>query len=154
MRASYNRIVRTSAIVLLALFLAACNRGLQNNEAVRQGIVDRMAQKGVTGVDVSITSVKFNGNEADAVAAIKPKGGNPAAGMSIPYHLQQQGGKWVVIGGPGGGGSPHGGAAMPGANPHGGTMSPAGPIPPPDAAPPAGAGKMPSPEDLPPAKKK
>ena len=148
--------MRTSAVVLLVLSLAACNRGLQNNEAVRQGIMDRMAQKGVAGVDVSVTSVKYNGNEADVVASITPKGGNAAAGISMNYHMQQQGGKWVVVGGPGGGapGSPHGGAAMPGGSPHGGAMSPAGPIPPPEAAPAPGAGKMPSPEDLPPTKKK
>ena len=26
--------------------LAACNRGNQNNEAVRQGVIDHLAQKG------------------------------------------------------------------------------------------------------------
>lgn len=108
-----------------------------------------MAQKGVGGVDVTVTSVKFNGDEADVVASIIPKGGNPAAGMSMNYHMKQQGNKWVVVGTQDSGGSPHGGAAMPGApmpgapNPHG------------DGAPGAsgGTGKMPSPEDLPPAKK-
>jgi hypothetical protein len=141
------------AVVLLILSLAACNRGLQNNEAVRQGIVDRMAQKGVAGVDVALTSVKFNGNEADVVAAITPKGGNPAAGMSMNYHLQQQGGKWVVVGTPGTGGAPHGGAGMPGAaNPHGGGMPRPDSVP--EAGPAGGSGKMPSPEDLPPSKKK
>lgn len=141
--------MRLSAVLLLIVSLAACNRGNQNNEAVRQGVIDRMAQKGVGGVDVTVTSVKFNGDEADVVASIIPKGGNPAAGMSMNYHMKQQGNKWVVVGTQDSGGSPHGGAAMPGApmpgapNPHG------------DGAPGAsgGTGKMPSPEDLPPAKK-
>ncbi|SPF38954.1 hypothetical protein SBA4_2270003 [Candidatus Sulfopaludibacter sp. SbA4] len=122
---------------------------MQNNEAVRQGVIDRMAQKGVAGVEVTLTSVKYNGNEADVVANIAPKGGNQAAAMSMNYHLRQEGNKWVVVGAPDTGGSPHGGAAMPGAaNPHGGGMAV------PEAGPAGGAGKMPSPEDLPPAKKK
>jgi hypothetical protein len=136
-----------SAVLLLILSLAACNRGLQNNEAVRQGVIDRMAEKKVGGVDVNITSVKYNGNEADVVASIVPKGGNPAAGMSMNYHMKQEGNKWVVVGTQDSGGSPHGGAAMPvPANPHGADGIPTTP-------PGGGAGKMPSPEDLPPSKK-
>ena len=131
-------------MLLLIVSLAACNRGTPNNEALRQAVMERMAQKGVAGVDVAITSVKMNGNEADVVASITPKGGAPASAMSMPYRLQQQGGKWVVVGTQETG-SPHGGAAMPPpSNPHGGGA--------PDAASP-GAGKMPSPEDLPPTKK-
>lgn len=135
----------------LALWLAACNSATQNNEAIRQGVIDRLSQRGlnISGMEVTVTSVKFNGKEADAVAQITPKGGNPNAGMSMNYHLQQQGSKWVVVGTQDSGGSPHGGAAMPSpgspANPHPGGALPG------DAG---GAGKMPSPEDLPPAGKK
>ena len=69
--------------------------------------------------------------------------------MSMNYHLQQQGSKWVVVGTQDSGGSPHGGAAMPAAA-HAWSGQPArrrrtG------AA--GGTGKMPSPEDLPPANK-
>jgi hypothetical protein len=134
--------------------LTACNRGQQNNEAVRQGVIDRLAQKGlnVAGMDVTLTTVKFTGNEADVTASITPKGGNAAAGMSMNYHLQQQGSKWVVMGTQDAGGSPHGGASMPGAgNPHGAAPDGAPAVAPPGAG---GAGKMPSPEDLPPAGKK
>ena len=135
-----------SAVILLVLSLAACNRGVPSNEALRQGVIERMAQKGVGGVDVALTSVKVNGNEADVVAAITPKGGSPANAMSMNYHLQQQGGKWVVVSTQDSRGVPHGGAAMPAAsNPHGGGAPEAVPAP---------AGKMPSPEYLPPAKKK
>ena len=86
-----------SAVILLVLSLAACNRGVPSNEALRQGVIERMAQKNVAGVDVALTSVKVNGNEADVVASITPKGGTAANAMSMPYHLQQQGGKWVVV---------------------------------------------------------
>jgi len=136
--------VRLSALLLLILSLAACNRGAPNNEALRQAVIDRMAQKGVGGVDVAITSAKMNGSEADVVASITPKGGTPANAMTMPYRMQQKDGKWVVVGTQEN--SPHGGASMPvPSNPHGGAV--------PDAAP-GGAGKMPSPEDLPPTKKK
>jgi hypothetical protein len=64
--------------------------------------------------------------------------------MSMIYHLEQQGGKWTVLGRKEAGGVPHGGAgAMAPATPQGGN--------PHGAAAPAPAGKMPSPEDLPPA---
>jgi len=144
--------VRLSAVLLLALSLAACNSARKNNDAVRQGVIDYLAQRGlnVQGMDVSITNLEAKGNQADATVSIVPKGGDKAQGMSMKYHLEQRDNKWTVVGKESAGSSPHGGAmppATPGAeNPHGGTMPPAG-------AAPGGAGKMPSPEDLPPAKK-
>ena len=78
--------------------LAACNRGVvQSNDAIRQGVLDHLAESqsktslNLAGMDVEVKSVQFNGKEADAAVSITPKGGNPAAGMSINYHLQQQG---------------------------------------------------------------
>jgi hypothetical protein len=137
--------------------LAACNRGgLQSNDAVRQGVLDHLADSqaktslNLAGMDVEIKSVQYNGNEADAAVSITPKGGNPAAGMSINYHLKQQGGKWVVVGRQ----DQHGAVAAPDAtNPHGGGMAApggGGGM----AAPGAGGAKMPSPDDLPPTGKK
>ena len=148
--------VRTAGIVLLLLSLAACNRGTQNTAAIRQGVIDHLAKVGlsVTAMDVSVSKVDFAGNEADATVAITPKGGNPAQGMSMKYHLKQEGGQWQVTGRQDVGGSPHGaGAAMPGAaNPHTGGAMPGGATG--GAAPAGGGGKMPSPESLPPTGKK
>ena len=103
-------------------------------------------------MDITVTSVKFNGDKADATVSFAVKG-TGAAQMTIPYHLELKDNKWMVVGRQdasqhGGGQMPPGGAppggAMPGMdNPHGGGM----------AAPGAG-GKMPAPEDLPPAGKK
>ncbi len=136
--------MRISAVILLALSLAACNRGTnQNNEAVRQAVVDYLANKAqlnVAGMDVALASVQYNGNQAEATVSIRPKGGTADQGMSMGYKLEQQGGKWVVVGRQDAGGAQHG-ATPPVASPHG-------------AAPAGGAGKMPSPEDLPPAGKK
>jgi hypothetical protein len=144
--------VRICAILALIFSLAACNRGIQSNDAVRQGVIDHLAKAGlnVKGMDVTLASVQYNGKQADATVSITPKGGNPSQGMSMKYHLEQQGSQWVVVGRQDTGASPHGAMApgnMPpgGANPHAGG----------GAAPPSGGGAaMPSPEDLPPAGKK
>ena len=122
---------------------------MENNDAVRQAVLDHLAAKGMK-MDVSLTSVKFNGDKADVAVEVSAQG---VAGVKMPfqYQLELKDGKWAVVGRAGA--SQHGmgqapssgaGGAMPGMeNPHGGTM----------AAPGAG-GKMPAPEDLPPAGQK
>jgi hypothetical protein len=134
--------------------LAGCNRGVQNKDAVRQGVLDHLAQVqlNVASMNVEVTSVQFNGNQAEATVSFTPKGASGAPGMSMRYQLEQKDGRWVVMGRKDAGASPHGGGAMPPAapgmeNPHGGGM-PSAP------GTPGGAGKMPSPEDLPPAGQK
>src|SRR5215471_2907103 len=142
--ASYNRSVRISAVLLLILSLAGCAK--KSNDAVRQGVIDYLTQKGINvpGMDISITNLEMNGSQADAMVAMSVKGSSGPPMMSKKYHLQEQGSKWVVVSSQDTGSSPHGAGAMPPAaapeNPHG-------------AGAPAAAGKMPSPEDLPPAKK-
>ena len=146
----YNWSVRIISAVLLTLCLAACNRGIQNKDAVRQGIEDHLKARNIP-VEVSVTSVTFKGNRADAVVLVTPKGGNASQGMTMPYQLEQQGNKWVVVGRESGA-NPHGGAMpMPGAGAPGGAM-PGGGMP--AAQNPHGGGQMPPPENLPPASKK
>lgn len=144
------------ASFFLLLCLAACNRSGQNNDAVRQGVLDHLAQAGLNmaGMEVALKSVQFNGNQADASVSISAKGANAAQGMQMKYHLEQKDNKWVVVGRQDGGqhgagamapGSADPGGALPGgANPHAGGALGA----------PAAGGKMPSPDDLPPASKK
>jgi hypothetical protein len=149
-------VVQICATLLLIFSLAACNRGIQNNDAVRQGVIDHLSKAGlnVKGMDVTLSNVQFNGKQADATVSIAPKGGSPAQGMSMKYHLEQQGSQWVVTGRQDTGASPHGAGAMPGAA--GGTAMPPGGNPHAGGAmPPSGGGApMPSPADLPPAGKK
>jgi hypothetical protein len=127
----------------------------QNSDAVRQGVNEYLTQRGfnLKGMDVNLSNMKFNGNQADVTVSFGVKGTGQMA-MTKGYHLEMQGGKWVVIGSQGGeehgktmpqdaGGAAPGGAGM--ANPHAGGMP---------AAPAGSGGKMPSPEDLPPAGKK
>jgi uncharacterized protein YdeI (BOF family) len=146
--------VRIVSTFLLIFCLAGCHRGVENNDAVRQGVLDYLATKGMTAaaMEINVTSVKFNGDKADATVSFAAKGSG-AAQMTIQYHLEQKDNKWVVVGrtdaNQHGGGQLPAGAAPQGAtpgmdNPHGGGAG---------AAPGAG-GKMPAPEDLPPAGKK
>jgi hypothetical protein len=140
-------VVRISAVLLVIVSLAACNRAKQaNNDAVRQGVVEYLTSKGFDvpkAMTVTISSVEMKGNEADATVSITPTGGDPKTGMTMRYRLEQKGDKWAVVGRAE---SPHEGAAMPkavtGSEPHGG-----------GAPAPSGSPKMPSPDDLPPAKK-
>jgi hypothetical protein len=135
--------------VAAILALAGCQSGNQDREAVRQGILDHLTEAGFANqnMDVSVTSLQFNGDKADTVVEITPKGASRGQGMQMRYSLQQKGSRWVVVGradtGPG-----HGGGIAPGAaNPHGGGAMPA-----PETG--GGGQKMPSPQDLPPAHKK
>ena len=142
----YNRYVRI-AFVLFALSLAACNRGAQSKDAVRQGVVDYLSGRkdlNITSMDIDVSAVQFNGNKADATVTFAPKGVSAAQGMTMHYQLEEQGGKWSVVGRQDSG---HAGAVAPGAaNPHG-----AGALPEGEANPHGGGGvRMPSPEDLPP----
>lgn len=143
--------MRIISILLVLLSCAACNRGGQNKDAVRQGVLDYLSGRrdlNISSMDVEVSAVQFNGNKADATVTFAPKGVSGAQGMTMRYQLEQQGDKWAVVGRQDSG---HAGAVPPGAaNPHGG-----GALPEPEGNPHAGAGasggtRMPSPEDLPP----
>jgi hypothetical protein len=145
--------VRLISTFLLILGLAGCHRGVESKDAVRQGVLDYLATKGMTptAMDINVTAVKFSGDTADATVSFAAKG-TGAGQMAIQYHLQLKDSKWAVVGRQdanqhGGGQMPPGsapmGAAAPGTdNPHGGMGAP------------GAGGKMPAPEDLPPASKK
>jgi hypothetical protein len=124
------------------VFLAGCNRGAENKDAVRQGVLDHLAQVqlNVASMNVEVTSVQFNGDQAQATVTFTPKGGTAAQSMTMQYQMAKKDGRWAVVGRKDAGSSPHGGGAMPPAAP--------------GAENPHGVGKMPSPEDLPPAGQK
>jgi hypothetical protein len=152
--------VRIVSTFLLIFCLAGCHRGVESNEAVRQGVLDYLATKGLTAaaMDINVTAVKYNGDKADATVSFAAKG-TGAGQMTIQYHMALKDNKWAVVGKQDA--SQHGAGQMPGAMP-GGAM-PGGAMP--GAAPgganphgvmaaPGAGGKMPAPEDLPPAGKK
>lgn len=139
-------------VILAAVALAACGKsgGGNDKEAVRQGVIDYLAQRSnlnINSMNVEVTSVKFNGEEAEATVSFSPKGSKEAGGgMSMPYTLEKKGGRWVVKArssqGHGGSAPPAGapespGAAAPPAHPPG--QPPAGDLPP--GHPPVGSQK-------------
>jgi hypothetical protein len=140
--------VRIAVIFLLAC-LTGCKSGNQSNDAVRQGVVDYLQRIGINvgGMDLTVSNVKFNGNQADATVNMGVKGSGSTS-MTMNYHLELKDNKWVVVGKQDSGqhgGTMTGAGAMPGGNPHAGGAMP---------APGAAGTKMPAPEDLPPAGKK
>ena len=96
--------------------MAGCNRGVESSEAVRQAIVDYLAnQKGmnVGSMRVDVVAVSFRENEADATVSFRTAGAEGASGMTMHYTLQKQGNRWVVKGRTDSGASSHGAAGMP-----------------------------------------
>lgn len=137
--------MRIALFLAPLLFFAGCNKGNPSNEAIRQGVLDHLKSTSVNvaAMDLDVTSVDFNGGDkADVIVTFKPKGGPAAAGMALHYRMQEQGGKWAVVGIQDSG---HSGSTPPGmTNPHGGGAEPAG----------NSHGDLPSLEDLPPTSKK
>jgi hypothetical protein len=138
-------VTRTGLVLLFpALLLLSCHRtGIQNEAAVRQGVVDYLAARSdlnMSQMQVDVNSVAFRQDEADVTVSFRPKGGSgAAAGMQMSYVLQRQGNRWVVKGKgtgphqtmtPPGGMPPHGGAAaspggqMPPGHPQVGSQAP------------------------------
>lgn len=110
--------------IILSLLWSCQKQDINTPEAVRQGVIDYLSQRSdlnVDSLDVQVTSVTFNENEADAVVAIRLKGGGPAESMTMRYVLEREGNRWVVKG-RASSGSPHG--EMPSGDPfHGGSGS-------------------------------
>lgn len=138
---AYNRTVKLLTVACVAvLLMGACTQNIQNEEAVRQGVISHLA--GVSGLDltsmdVEIASVVFRGDEADAVVSFQIKGSTePGSGMQMTYTLERQGSRWVVKGRADSGGAAQGGGAM-GSEPAEGSL-PAGHPPMGEAAPESG----------------
>ena len=108
--------------LVAAILLLSCGRSTTDNkDAVRQGVVDYLEKrKGQTGLDmnlmnVEVTNVTFDKNEARATVSFRAKDGKAGGDMSMSYVLERKNDKWVVKGRQESGMSPHGGGAMPGA---------------------------------------
>jgi hypothetical protein len=115
--------VRSLTLVAAAMLLAACSRDIQNSDAIREGVVDYLKARATqTGLDpsmmnVDVTSVSFQQDQARATVYFRPKSGPEGGGMQMNYVLDRKGGKWVVRG-----------RTENGVNPHG--VAPEGAIPP------------------------
>jgi hypothetical protein len=126
-----------TAIALLALF-AGCKKQESDADAVRTGINQHLASLktiNLGAMDMNITNVSVQGNQAQAQVEFKPKTGGPqGASMQVAYSLEKQNGQWVVqTTQPSGGSIQH---PAPGSNP---------PMPPTS---PSSSGSMPNFRDL------
>src|SRR4029077_2510162 len=89
----YNRVVIRLTAVVAALglsltILSGCKQDVQkNNEAVRQGVLAYFAKRSdLLSMDVSVTSVTYQQNEATATVHLQAKGNNaPGSGMDMKY---------------------------------------------------------------------
>lgn len=90
----------TSILLALALLgLAACSKNIQNNDAIRKGVIDHLSKNSSLSLDqmeIVVQSVTFRDNEADATIAFKPKNMPADAGMAMRYTLERKGNEWVV----------------------------------------------------------
>ncbi len=115
----------TIAAFFAALLVSGCGRNIDNKDAVRTGVMDYLNKKkestglDMTRMNIEISDVKFNKDEATAVVSFLPKD-STTGGMSMNYQLERQGAKWVVKGRKEGASNPHGGTtAVPGGMPQG-----------------------------------
>lgn len=119
----YNRLVNSRVLCLMVgiVLLGGCNRGVENKEAVRQAVIDHLANRAglnVASMQVDVSAVSFRKDEADATVVFRSKGGDPGQSMTMNYTLERKGGRWVVKG-RSESGMPHGAAGTP---PPGGQM--------------------------------
>jgi len=120
-----------AAMACLVITLCGCHKDIQNQEAVRQGVLRYLAKRtNLSAMDVSISSVSFRSDEADAVVHFQSKSSNaPGSGLDMKYILVRNGNQWEVkgrAGGTAGGANPHGDMGGGMMNPQGG----AGALPP------------------------
>ena len=107
--------MRKLTLIAAALLLAACSQDIQNTDAVKQGVLDYLrARTAQTGLDINslmqveITSVSFQKDEARATVSFRPKTGDSSGPMQMNYVLDRKGSKWVVRGRTENGVNPHG----------------------------------------------
>lgn len=91
---------RATVIISLALLaLFGCAKNVQNNDAVRKGVLDHLSKNSnisISGMEIEIANVTFRDKEADALVSFKPKGGDASSGMQMRYTLERKGNEWVV----------------------------------------------------------
>jgi len=117
-------------MLVIALFTTAgCSqKKIDNNDAVKQGVMKYLSKRNdLAAMDVTVPSVQFRGNEADAKVHFQAKNNSsPAAAMDIMYVLERKGEEWEVKGRSGAGGAPHGAVAPSGQMPPSGGGAPDG----------------------------
>jgi len=115
-----------------------CKKDIQSTDAVQQGVMNYLSKRAdLLAMDVKVTSVEFNKDEATATVRFQAKGNSaPGASLTMQYVLERKSDQWVVKGRAGA--SAAHGASPPGEMQQGGAGS-MGAMPG-TALPPAGGG--------------
>lgn len=114
-----------AAVLASVVTLAGCAKNIQNQEAVKQGIVEYLNGRASTmglnmgAMETNVTSVSFEKDVARASVAFVVKGAPGGGGMNMSYVLDRKGDKWVVRGREESPGNAHGAGGLPGASPQG-----------------------------------
>jgi hypothetical protein len=91
----------TLAALGVCLALLGCKKNIQNQEAIRQGVMNYLSKRSdLLAMDASVGSVEFRGpDEATATVHFQAKGNSsPGAGMNMQYVMERKGNDWVVKG--------------------------------------------------------
>jgi hypothetical protein len=92
--------IAVAALGLSIALLSGCKKDIQNNDAVRQAILNYLAKRpDLLSMDVNVTSVSYRQDEATATVRFQAKGNNsPGASMTMQYVLERKGNQWNVKG--------------------------------------------------------
>jgi hypothetical protein len=110
--------VKKFALVAATVLLGACAKDIQNKQALKDGVVEyltaRMSQTGldVKLMDVDISGMTFERDQARATVVFRPKGSTEGAGMTMNYSFDRKGDKWVVHGRQDSAVNPHGAGGL------------------------------------------
>jgi hypothetical protein len=82
------------------LWLASCNKDINNKDAVRNAVVDYLKSRSDFGLDlnqmdIEVSSLSFQKDQAQATIYFRPKQGG-AEGIPVKYVLDRKGNEWVV----------------------------------------------------------
>jgi hypothetical protein len=83
--------VKKFALVTVAVLLVSCSKDIQNKQALKDGVVEylnaRMSQTGldVSKMDVDVSGMTFERDQARATVVFRPKGSTEGGGMTMNY---------------------------------------------------------------------
>ena len=96
-----KRFVCSLTLIAVAILFAGCKKQESDADAVRTGINQHLASLktiNLGAMDMNVTNISVNGNQAQAQVEFKPKTGAPqGAGMQVAYNLEKRDGAWVVL---------------------------------------------------------
>ena len=119
------RFPRFLSVLLPMLLLYGCAKDINNKDAIKEAVLKRLTSVSglnMAGMDVDVTNVSFQGNQADAQVAFRAKGSTDSM-LNMSYKLERKGDEWTVKS-TSGGMSGGGGTKMPPGHP---PASPGGP---------------------------